>query len=91
MATKRRASLAPLSSQPPMKRPRSELAMTQEIVRRELKKQGDLKYADSTGASVNMTATGTFTSVFTNLVRGQNGINGFDGNTITPNGYTLNY
>lgn len=66
-------------------------ASTQQIVRSELKKQGDLKYADSTGLSQNMTSSGTFISCFNNLTRGTNGVNNFDGNTINPNGYTLKF
>jgi len=75
---------------PPAKRQRSQLAVTQEIVRRELRKNTDWKYCDYS-ASGNVTSTGTVLSVFTDLIRGDAGRNEFDGNEIKPQALTLKY
>jgi len=53
--------------------------------------KADLKYVDVTGLSQNMTSSGTLTSIFTNLTRGDNGLNNFNGNTFQPKGVLLNY
>lgn len=69
----------------------SQLAVTQAIVKRELRKKTDWKYTDMSFATTNVTSTGTVTSLLANLVRGDAGINTFDGNMITPQAITLKY
>lgn len=60
--------------------------MTQEIVRKELRKNTDWKYTDVYLTASNVLTSGTITSLYTNLVRGDAGLNNFDGNTIKPSG-----
>jgi len=88
---KRRAALK--SSKQPTKRarlsPANELA-TSQLIQREIRKQGDLKYADSQG-SVDMTATGEVLSLFVNMTRGTLGYNNFVGNTLNIRGITVKY
>lgn len=55
------------------------------------KRKADVKFVDVTGLSQNMTSSGTLTSIFTNLTRGDNGLNNFNGNTFQPKGVLLNY
>ena len=50
----------------------------------------DWKYTDKTDSG-NVTSSGTITSVFSNLVRGDGGINEFNGNDIRPQAVTLKY
>lgn len=87
---KRRAALS-TSQQRPAKRQKSQLAVTQEIVRKELKKKVDWKYTDINANSTNVQTTGSITSLFSNLVRGDTGLNAFDGNIIRPQAITLKY
>ncbi len=72
-------------------RPQSQLAMTQTIVRSELRKRIDWKYTDNSSITANATSTGTITSLLANLVRGDAGKDNFGGNQITPSGITLRY
>lgn len=63
----------------------------QQIVRKEVARQGDLKYTDVSQQNQSVTSSGTVLSTTANLVRGDTGLNGFDGNTITPRGLTVKY
>jgi len=78
----------------PSKRPRppqNQLALTQTIVRSELRKRTDWKYTDNNVTTTNVTSTGTITSLLANLVRGDAGKDNFGGNQINPQGITLRY
>lgn len=86
---KRRAALAS-SQQRPAKRQKSQLALTQEIVKRELRKKVDWKYTDVSFTG-NTTSSGTVVSLFANLSRGDNGFDHFEGNIINPQAITLKY
>lgn len=87
---KRRAALAS-SQQRPAKRQKSQLALTQTIVRKELRKRIDWKYTDHSQSVTNVTSTGAITSLLANLVRGDAGKDNFGGNMITPQAITLKY
>lgn len=91
---KRRRSMPALeafvAAGPPSKRYRSDTA-TRAIVRSEIKKNSDLKYTDSTIANTAVSASGLIGTALANLIRGDAGINAFDGNTITPQGLTVKY
>lgn len=69
----------------------SQLAVTQQIVRKELRKKTDWKYSDLNSNSTNVTTTGAVISLFSNLIRGDLGINNFDGNIIKPQAITFKY
>jgi len=71
------------------KQPRNQTV--QQVVRKELAKQGDLKYADNALNNAAVSSSGTVLSCLQNLVRGDQGLNNFDGSTITPNGLTVKY
>jgi len=58
---------------------------------KELRAKADLKYADRTAANANMTSAGTIIDILGNLVRGDNGLDNFQGNSIKPKGVTLSY
>lgn len=73
------------------KRQKSQLAITQEIVKKELRKKVDWKYTDNSQATTNVTSTGALTSVFANLVRGDLGKDNFGGNQIMPQALLLKY
>lgn len=87
---KRRSALS-ISSERPMKRQKSQLAVTQTIVRKELAKKADWKYADVSFAAVNVLNTSTITSVFANILRSDQGLNGFEGNYINPSALLIKY
>lgn len=88
---KRRAALAETQFIRPAKRPRSQLAVTQEIVRRELRRKADWKYCDNSSAGANSTSSGTITSLLAPMSRGDTGLDTFDGNLINPSGITVKY
>lgn len=88
---KRRAALA---KQPSAKRQRTDqnqLAMTQTIVRRELRKHTDWRYADISAASLAVYSTPQINSLYANLTRGDAGLNNFQGNVIQPQALTIKY
>lgn len=87
---KRRASLA-TSQQRPAKRQKSQLAITQEIVKKELRKNIDWKYTDNSAVVTNISSTGTITSLLANLIRGDAGKDNFGGNIVTPQAITIRY
>jgi len=60
------------------------------VVRKELRKKTDWKYADNS-LSGSVSSTGTITSVFGNLIRGDAGINEFSGNDIKPQALLVKY
>lgn len=60
------------------------------MVRKEVARQGDLKYADYFG-SFNVTNSGTVTSLLSNMTRGDNGLNMHQGNIITPRYLQIDY
>ncbi len=69
----------------------SQLAQTQAIVRRELKKRIDWKYTDHSQSVTNVTSTGAITSLLANLTRGDLGKDNFGGNHVIPQAITLKY
>jgi len=76
----------------PYKRPRvmkaAPAAVVTSTVRREMRKNADVKYTDVSALLSNITYTGSIVSATTNLVRGLAGIDNFQGNIITPVGFT---
>jgi len=87
---KRRAALSP-ATRPAKRQKKSQLAVTQEIVRKELRKKADWKYTDHSQATTNVTSTGAITSLLANLTRGDLGKDNFGGNQIMPQAITLKY
>lgn len=87
---KRRAALDEPKNKRPSKRPKSQLAVTQSIVRSELRKRIDWKYTDVSD-NRNVASTGVITSLYSNLVRGDTGFNNFLGNIVKPQAITLKY
>jgi len=63
---------------------------TSQLIKRELRRVGDVKYADTSSATQNITSTGAIVSLFANMARGDLGTNNFSGNTISPIGITVN-
>jgi len=61
------------------------------VVRKELRKKTDWKYTDHSATAVNVYSSGTITSLYSNLVRGDTGYNNFDGNVVRPQAITLKY
>lgn len=61
------------------------------VVRKELRKKADWKYTDISAVALNMTTTGAVVSLLGSLIRGDAGINNFDGNTINPQAITFKY
>lgn len=51
----------------------------------------DMKYTDNAVQNQSVTSSGTFTSLFANLVRGDNGLNNFNGNNIYPKYIQFDY
>lgn len=72
------------------KRARRGQPTVQAIVQKELRKKTDWKYTDHS-ANGSVSSTGTVTSLFANLTRGQLGIDNFLGNTVTPQGLLFKY
>lgn len=87
---KRRAALAS-PKQRPAKRQKSQLAVTQEIVRKELRKNTDWRYADAAATGVAIYTSGAINSLLSNLIRGDAGLNNFQGNMIKPQAITFKY
>ena len=69
----------------------TDVQSTRAIVRSEIKKGSDLKYTDHSLNNQAVTSSGTVFQCLQNLVRGDAGINNFDGNTVTPQGLTVKY
>lgn len=97
MSLKRRAALMESQYEPSPKIART-TSLNQTIrntvqreVRKEKARMDDLKYTDTAVNNQSVTSSGTIYNVLGNLVRGDNGLNGFDGNTITPRGLTVKY
>lgn len=91
---KRRSALATTQTIPRKKARTtntSPLAVTQAIVRKELRKNTDWKYTDVSLANANMTSTGSVTSLLNNMVRGDTGLDNFGGNIVTPQAITFRY
>lgn len=65
--------------------------MTQRVVRNELRRRTDWKYCDHSSSGSAVSATGTITSLYANLVRGDAGYNNFNGNDIRPQAITFKY
>lgn len=89
--TMKRAALKEKGRPAKRARPQSQLAMTQTIVRRELRKKTDWKYTDNSSVVTNTSSTGAITSLLANLTRGDAGKDNFGGNTITPQAITFRY
>jgi len=62
----------------------------QVVIYREPKPKIDLKYVDYS-VSANVTNGGTITSLFSNMTRGDNGLNMHNGNVINPKYITVDY
>jgi len=88
---KRRAALSTTQAIPAPKRRKTQLAMTQEIVKAELRKKIDWKYTDYAVTSSPVYYNSPPLSLLSNLTRGQLGINNFLGNTIRPQAITIKY
>lgn len=59
---------------------------------KELQSKADLKYADAFGSvNANVTSSGSVLNILSNLTRGDNGLDNFNGNSIKIKGITLNY
>lgn len=89
----KRQAYGTLEYQPVSKRARS-LAVTQEVqreVNKALRKKMDFKYTDVGIINQNITSSGTITSLLSNLARGDDGHDNFEGNQITPQGLTVKY
>lgn len=88
----KRAALATTKERPAKRqRSKSQLAMTQEIVRRELRKKTDWLYTDAAATGVTVYNSGVISSLYSNLIRGDAGINNFNGNHIKPQAITFKY
>lgn len=61
------------------------------VVRKELRKKTDWRYADYSLTATNVQNAGTVYSLYSNLVRGDGGLNNFDGNLIRPQAITMKY
>lgn len=67
-------------------------AATRAIVRSELRRNGDLKYVDRSNALQSMSSSGTLVKLFgTQFIQGSDGLNNYDGNTLTMNGVSLKF
>lgn len=78
----------------PTKRARinqSQVAMTQNIVRRELRRNTDWRYTDVSAAALAVYSTPQIVSLYSNLVRGDSGLNNFQGNVVKPQAITMKY
>lgn len=81
----------------PYKKPRVARAMPTPVVastvRREMRKNMDVKYTDLSAnfTTCDASATSTLTSALVNLSRGTAGLNNFQGNDIDPVGFTCKY
>lgn len=89
----RRAYLAELEDMPASKRARTQtLNKTVQIaVARQLRANTDLMAADVNAIFANVTDAGTVVSAFTNLIRGDNGLNNFAGNQVKPTSIRLRF
>jgi len=74
----------------PRKRARTEASVAT-VVRKELRKKTDWKYADHALVAQNVLSTGTVQSLYQNLIRGDAGLNNFEGNIVRPQAVTLKY
>lgn len=80
------------STSGPNKKPRTQKSTTvAATVKKELRKRTDWKYTDMVTIAANSQSAGTITSLFGNLIRGDNGINNFLGNTIIPQAVLVKY
>lgn len=61
------------------------------IVRKELRKKTDFKITDASTVSANVSSSGTIQSLLTNLVRGDNAKDNFQGSIIKPQGLYMKY
>lgn len=64
---------------------------TSQLIKRELRRVGDVKYSDTSGSLTNITSTGAIYSLFANMARGDLGTQNFSGNTVSPIGITVNF
>lgn len=75
----------------PVKRAKTTQQVAQAAVRKELRKISDFKVTDNAQNNVSVSASGSMTSLLGNLIRGDAGVNNFDGNVINPCGIRLKY
>jgi len=87
---KRQRSQSSISSRRKKPRIQRQDATVSAVVRKELRKKTDWKYTDNT-AYVNSTTSGTITSCLANLVRGDLGLDNFNGNEIRPQALLVQY
>lgn len=73
----------------PLKRKRAE--STTAVVRREMARQADTLFADNYSIGTNISTSGVITSMFTDLARGNTGLNSFNGNSLVVKGITVRY
>lgn len=66
-------------------------ATVQAVVRKELRKKTDWRYTDVSSAAASVSSTGTITSLLGNLVRGDAGLDNFQGNEIKPQALLFQY
>jgi len=88
---KRRAAL---QKERPSKKQRvsaNSLAVTQAIVRNELRKNTDWLYTDISVTTTNVSSSGTITSLYGNLTRGDLGLDNFNGNIVKPQALRFKY
>jgi len=69
---------------------RASAPSVQAVVRSELRKAVDWKYADASGSG-GVSYAGTMVGLYSNLTRGDLGINNFLGNTVIPQGIRVKY
>jgi len=77
----------------PNKKPRMQRqnATVQAVVRKELRKKTDWRYADWSVSASPIYSTANIVNIFQNLTRGDAGLNNFQGNDIQPQAITMKY
>lgn len=88
---KRTRTLSKTGSGPRKRARTTQSSAVTQVVRRELRKKTDWKYADTAQVAQNSNTTGTIASLLTNLVRGDAGLNNFEGNNIQPQAVFVKY
>lgn len=78
-------------SKQPKKKARTQAQTTQAIVKKELRRHTDWKYTDYVLNGQQIYNSGFIVSVLTNLTRGDNGYQNFQGNIIKPQAITMKY
>lgn len=63
----------------------------QAVIYKNPKPKVDMKYCDYSSSNFNVTSSGTFFPLFSSMVRGDNGLNNFQGNNIYPKYIQMDY